>query len=379
MKRKKLISVMLPAVATSMRDVVRGIADVARARGDWHLVLHLWGQVGPETLAWIEKGDGVIFDARPRDRSFQHWRIPAVAVQSAELATQYPLVTSNYAEIGRMAARYFYEKGLRHFAHLSYEADAFLELGFREQAAEFGREVSAHYLRAKQPELDRVARDSLCNWLAELPPPTGLLVRDDFLGQRVMDWIPADWMPERIALLGVGNDKLIAAVTEPALSSIDRGAREVGRKAAETLDRILSGEKIPAGRIDLPPKGVVERASTGVRYTSDPLVTRGIRLMEENLAHPFSTEALCREMNVSRRTLERRFQEALGRSPGQERQTLRLNRAKILLHNTRDPMSRIAEQCGYSNQQRFTEAFRRKVGATPTQYRARVPELSLKS
>ena len=373
MERKKLISVILPAVATSMRDIVRGISDVARVRGDWHLVLHFWGAVSPETLAWIQKGDGVIFAALPDGEEFRDWRIPAVAVQSAKLAATHPLVTSNYAEIGRMAARYFQEKGLCHFAHLSYESGTVLERGYREQAAEFGREISVHYLRAMQPELDLVARESLCNWLADLPPPAGLLVRDDFLAQRVMDWIPRDWMPERLALLGVGNDQLIAALTDPALSSIDRGARAVGRKAAETLGRMLSGETIPPGRINLPPDRVVERASTGVRYTRDPLVTRAVRLMEENLQSSQSTDALCKVLNVSRRTLERRFQEELGRTPGRERQHIRLNRAKWLLRHSKDSMSAIAEQCGYANQQRFAEAFRRNLGISPSRYRDAKP------
>lgn len=370
MNSKKMITLMLPAVATSIRDMVRGVADYARERGDWHLVLHLWGEVELETRAWIERGDGVIFAAPPGGRAFRNWTIPAVGVQSAALADTHPLVTTNYAEIGRMAARYFREKGLTHFAHVSYDRGTVVERGFHEQVAGYGCDVSTHYLRAAQPELDPGARAALCDWLEGLPPPVGLLVRDDFLAQRIMDWIPRDWMPERIAVLGVGNDKLIAGITDPTLSSVDRGARKVGHKAAEILDRMMSGEVVSPGRIDLPPEGVVERASTGVRYTGDPLVTRAVRLLEENLKASLSTDELCARLNVSRRTLERRFQEALARTPGQERQALRLARAKDLLRNTRASMSLISEQCGYKNQQRFTEAFRRNLGVAPTRYRA---------
>ncbi|MCC5849145.1 MAG: substrate-binding domain-containing protein [Verrucomicrobia bacterium] len=370
METKKLITLLLPAVATSMQDIVRGVADYARERGNWHVVLHIWGNVDPETLAWIQRGDGVIFASQLSKGTFADWAIPAVGVQSSKWVETYPLVSTNYVEIGRMAARYFHEKGLNHFAFLSYEFSTFLERGLREQAETYGRELSCHYLRGAQPELDPNARKALCDWLEALPPPVGLLVRDDFLAQRVMDWIPRDWLPERIAVLGVGNDQLIADITNPTLSSIDRGARRVGYKAAEVLDRMISGEAVPPGRIDLPPDRVVERASTGLRYTSDPLVTRGVRLLEENLDRPLSTQELCKQLHVSRRTLERRFLEALGRTPGQQRQFLRLSMAKTLLQNSREPMSVIAERCGYKNQQRFSEAFRRAVGIPPTQFQA---------
>ncbi|MCH8474018.1 MAG: helix-turn-helix domain-containing protein [Opitutales bacterium] len=370
MPAQKLITLLLPAVATTMRDIVRGVSAYAKEKGDWHLVLHLWGQVSPQTLRWItEQSDGVVFSSPSKGLAPEPWPIPAVGVHDASLASAYPLVTTNYAEIGRMAARYFHEKGLLHYAFLTYAPNTVLERGYREGVASVGSEPSSHYLLQDQPELDPAARQRLCDWLEALPPPVGLLVRDDFLAQRVMDWIPRDWMPERIAVMGVGNDKLIADLTTPTLSSIDRGARIVGYEAARLLDRLMAGEAVPPGRLDLPPGRVVERASTGLRYTRDPLVTRAVRLLEENLRHPLSTTDLCRQLHVSRRTLERRFQEALGRTPSQERQYLRLAHAQTLLQGSQNPMSEIALACGYPNQQRFTEAFRRQFGIPPSHYR----------
>ena len=371
MLKKKLITIILPAVASSLRDIVRGVTDYAKEQGDWHLILHLWGNVSEQTYHWIQRGDGLIF-ASPEvhaGREKHRWNLPAVAVQSAELARAYPLVTTNYAEVGRLAADHFEEKGLLHCAYLGYKQHRTLERGFREAAEKNQRPFSACHLASASPELDLSARKALLDWLDQLTPPVGLLVESDFLAQRIMDWIPPEWMPERIALLGVGDDSLICPMTSPTLSSIARGARKVGYHAAEVLDRLMAGESVPPGRIDLPPERVVERESTGLRYTTDPLVTRAIYLLEENLSHPLSTDQLCARLNTSRRTLERRFREALRKSPREERQFLQVIRAKDLLSGTREPMSVIAADCGYTNQQRFAEAFRKAVGVSPSKYR----------
>lgn len=370
--RKKVVTILLPAVASSMRDIARGIADYAAAAGQWHLVLHLWGQVGEADVRWINKGDGLIFE-EPLVTSpvtSPKWTVPAVAVQMPHLAEHYPMVTTDYIQVGYRAASYFLKKGLTHLAYLSYcDGDA-AEAGFRDLAKEAGRQISTHYIGPGQPELDAGSRRDLVRWLAELPPPVGVLVRDDFLAQKVMDWIPPEWMPERLALLGVGNDSIICELTRPTLSSVERNAREIGRAAARLLQRIMEGESMPPQAFLLEPGPVIERQSTGLSYTPDPLVTRAIRILEETLANALSTNELCTRLKVSRSTLEKRFMATLGLTIWQQRRHLQLEHAKYLLTTTSDSMSSIAEQCGFANQQRLAESFRKSIGVTPSLYRA---------
>ena len=371
--RKKVVTILLPAVASSMRDIVRGIAEEAAATGQWHLVLHLWGQVGEADVRWINQGDGLIFE-EPLETSpvtSPKWTVPAVAVQMPHLAEHYPMVTTDYIQVGYRAASYFLKKGLTHLAYLSYEEGDSAEAGFLEVANEAGQTISTHYLGPDQPELDDRARRDLVHWLAELPPPVGLFTRDDFLAQKVMDWIPPEWMPERLALLGVGNDSIICELTRPTLSSVERNAREIGRAAARLLQRIMEGESMPPQAFLLEPGQVIERQSTGLRYTADPLITKAVRLIEETLADAPPANELCTRLKVSRSTLEKRFMATLGQTIWQQRRHLQLEHAKYLLATTSDSMSSIAEQCGFANQQRLTEAFRRNTGITPSRYRAK--------
>ena len=47
----------------------------------------------------------------------------------------------------------------------------------------------------------------------------------------------------------------------------------------------------------------------------------------------------------------------------------RIDRAKYLLRNTSMPVQQVAEECGYTNCAHFMRQFKKKVGATPSQYR----------
>ena len=78
---------------------------------------------------------------------------------------------------------------------------------------------------------------------------------------------------------------------------------------------------------------------------------------------------LCRHFRISERYVCRLFQEHGGASFRQRLIHYRVERAKQLLASTDLPMSGVAEQCGFKNQRRFTETFRRQEGTTPRKYR----------
>jgi len=71
----------------------------------------------------------------------------------------------------------------------------------------------------------------------------------------------------------------------------------------------------------------------------------------------------------SRRTLEKRFQTALGRSIHQEVIRHRVEAARRLLRDTTLTVAAVAAEVGFANAQRFYTAFRRAQGATPGAYR----------
>jgi LacI family transcriptional regulator len=79
-----------------------------------------------------------------------------------------------------------------------------------------------------------------------------------------------------------------------------------------------------------------------------------------------------REVPVSRRWLERRFHEVLGRGPGAEIRRVRLARAKWLLAETDMPVPEVARLAGFGSREYLAAVFKSELETTPRQYRNRV-------
>jgi transcriptional regulator GlxA family with amidase domain len=90
-----------------------------------------------------------------------------------------------------------------------------------------------------------------------------------------------------------------------------------------------------------------------------------------HLHHELSIEALSKHLNLSARTLQRKFHQVYGASPQSYVQTLRVDRAKALLETTRLSFDEICEKCGYTDSASFRKLFKRSVGLTPADYQKR--------
>ena len=371
MKAKRVVTVLLPAVSGLSRNLVRGIADYAEQQGDWHLVLELYGMVQDENFRAIQKGDGILTESilptspLPSPR----WKIPLVGMQNQRLLKHGPVVSSDNVAMGRMAGEYFVEKGMTHLAYVSYAEGNQSEQGLRQVAAEKNLELKSYYLGNEKPHLDPTARRRLWQWFENLPAPTGILFRDDQLAHKLMNLLPREWVPERLALLGIGDDPLVCDLCRPRLSSMARDGRSIGRKAAELLHRLMDGEDLPFTTHLMPPGQIVERASTGIDYTPDPLVTKAVRWINDHLAEATTVEEICRAVRTPRRSLERRFTETLGRTVWQERRHRQIRKAKELLRHTDKPLGWISDACGFGSPQQFSRTFTQEVGTNPRRYR----------
>lgn len=92
-------------------------------------------------------------------------------------------------------------------------------------------------------------------------------------------------------------------------------------------------------------------------------------LMRDNLDMPLSLEAMAKEAGVSRFHLLRLFKDAHGETPLRRLTRLRMDEARRQLAHGREPITRIAFDCGYTNPAHFASAFRRVVGMSPSAYR----------
>ena len=104
-----------------------------------------------------------------------------------------------------------------------------------------------------------------------------------------------------------------------------------------------------------------------------PVVARLIERMQETLADPVPVEALMADIGLTRRQTERLFRNELGQSPGKFYMNLRLERAKLLLQQTKKPIVDVAIACGFSSASHFSKSYRDAYGRSPHEARAQKP------
>jgi transcriptional regulator GlxA family with amidase domain len=95
---------------------------------------------------------------------------------------------------------------------------------------------------------------------------------------------------------------------------------------------------------------------------ADPLVQRFERWARDHLANGFSLDEAAHVVGASKRTLARRINDVLGRSPLSYFQDLRVEHAVHLLRTSSDDVEKIAAAVGYADGVTLRNLLRRKLG-----------------
>jgi len=98
-------------------------------------------------------------------------------------------------------------------------------------------------------------------------------------------------------------------------------------------------------------------------------VIDAVRYIRDHACEQLNMELLCDRAAVSRRTLERWFDEQLGYSPSEEILRVRLNRVRELLRTTDLPLEKIVNLSGFTYVKSMYRVFKSAFGQTPGEYR----------
>ncbi|MBU3070398.1 helix-turn-helix domain-containing protein [Aestuariicella sp. G3-2] len=104
---------------------------------------------------------------------------------------------------------------------------------------------------------------------------------------------------------------------------------------------------------------------------NDSLVADAQTWLQVHMKEPGALEKLATHLNVSSRTLIRRFKQVMDITPNRYLQNLRIDAAKRLLETSGGTIETIMLQVGYNDLSSFSRLFQRKTGLTPRAYRAR--------
>jgi transcriptional regulator GlxA family with amidase domain len=91
----------------------------------------------------------------------------------------------------------------------------------------------------------------------------------------------------------------------------------------------------------------------------------------KNLAGDTSLPVLAHKAGMSERSFSRRYAEETGLTPARAVERLRVEAARRLLSDSRLPVKRISQRCGFGSEETMRRSFLRLLAATPGDYRAR--------
>lgn len=100
-----------------------------------------------------------------------------------------------------------------------------------------------------------------------------------------------------------------------------------------------------------------------------PGLVKVIEQMEANLAEPLRLSDLVPASGLSRRQVERLFDQEFGRSPAKYYLEIRLEKADLLIKHSSLLVIEIAIACGFTSASHFSKAYKERYGATPQRRR----------
>ena len=323
--------------------------------------------------------DGILARATPPlATAAKRMNVPLVNLWLNSPVKNLPSVFADFEASGIMAAEHLIGRGFKRFGYLGFlrDKDAGLQLtGFRNRLKKEGLRCTAH--RFSRAGVNTKARgwktfiDDLGKWVDSWEPPIGIFVVNDLFCRYLNDVCRAKGLhvSQDVGIVGCSNEPTICSSPPPTLTSIDLGFEQIGYRAASLLDRMMKGAK-PSKTPELVPAiDLIPRQSTDSYAADDPIVSGALRFIAESAHQPIKVADVANETGINRRTLERRFNESVGRSIAGEITRLRLARAKRQLVESGSPLKTVARDSGFRNTDHFHKVFARAEGITPTQYR----------
>lgn len=160
------------------------------------------------------------------------------------------------------------------------------------------------------------------------------------------------------------NDPLVGAAALQVVSELQRGGASdggfLGRLVALMMEQAYRVLTIPALAGINPHHPYFARLYSVFEY------------IREHLDEDLSVPTLAARTSLCVAHFRRLFQDATGMPPHRYVLSARLEQARKLLTITSMSISRIADECGFSNQSHLTSCFRLAHAITPAEYRVRV-------
>ncbi len=342
---------------TSYKDKI-GIPGVIRVAKEWDV-------------------DAVIGQFDPSDdiSLFAESGIVAIAQDYKKKFTIIPNVTGDYIGTGRMAARFFLDRGFRNFGFFGFNDVCWSDErcdGFRREIEAAGHGDSFYAYRMQ--EIDMVwyyQRNRLREWLQSIPKPIAIMACDDNQGANLIEACHSVGIkiPSEVSVMGVDNDETLCSLGSTTLSSIQVDIEEGGRQAAALVERLVANPDEPVEDVVLKPVKIVGRMSTAAFATDDQQILKALQFIHKNVLKKIGVTDVMTEAALSRRLLERRFKSVTGQTLYEYITDQKLKYFAEQLRDSDEQVINIALSMGENDTKSISRRFKQLYGYTPIEWR----------
>jgi LacI family transcriptional regulator len=335
---------------------------------------------GTGRLVEIKKAgfDAIITRDSEELEELKHLGLPCIIVAdryNVDALREFTAIFSDDEMIGTKAAEYFINRGYKNFGYCGVDE----LLWSRDRCKSFVRAVKAADIDAfiyKRPKSKAMCRwpherQLLAEWLNSLPKPVAVMTCNDERGQQVVSACKTAGLtiPSQVSVLGVDNDGLACMLSSPPLSSITLNATSMGYEAARLLGHILETGENKNNKLYVQPTGVVTRQSSDFLAVGDEHVSLAVQYIRSNAKNVIQVADVVDQSGISRRALERKFNDKLRLSIFQEIRRARVEHIAKIISHTEMTISEIAIRLGYSSAEHIARFFKKEMGMSPSDYR----------
>ncbi len=363
------VSIFVETDTSWGRRVVSGIIEYARINGPWHIELRAGGVESVKALGPEWRPDGIIarVSSLEMGKALLARNVPVVNCSGIVFpGFEAPTVTGSYIGDARICAEHLWSKGLTNFAYVGRPEESYVNILYeklQQVLAERGHTCAFHR-SVPRPEM-------YFDWLQRLPKPVGVLCWGPAIGHMLLDACLKSGIrvPHDVAVMGCDFDELHSEASYPEQTGIRLASEQIGRTAGDVLHTLMCGGKPKKMRYELEPLGVISRLSTDTLAVSDPRIAAVMRMIQEKAHEPISVNDLLKAQPMARRSLERKFRHYFGCSVVEQIRQIRVNKLRLLLARTDEPITNLAEQCGFASYKYMGLVFSQATGMSPREFR----------
>lgn len=374
-KTRIAVSINLDWPTEKHHEIFAGIESYAEENTDWVLIWdHFPDIVLSEKPDYYDGIVGRLDDAAIK--KITELKLPAVNVWHNQ-QKKFPVnVVPDMVTMGEVAADHLIKRGYKRLLHIGYgeqiSTDDFHK-GMMSIASPYAIPVEREEILLLVDEnADEwpAFQKNFYRWISEWEFPLGIATSDCALALKCVSKLNEHSIkiPEQVGLITAGNDIVYCEKFRPAVTSIRGDYYKVGYKAAHTLDMKMNGQDVET-HVCIPPLNIVPRESTDTYIVESDEVKTALRYIAGNYENVLQISDIVKYVDISRRTLEKKFLDEVGHSILTEINLLRINALKRQLRNTNKSLKQLSSDIGFSSDSHLIRVFKQYEGMTPDQYR----------